>query len=257
MAKIRIKASAEDVEQAASGGDFEEPKPGIYTAELVECEPGYTKGEDGQPDKDRPYLKCVYKITGEGREGKKPSANFSRQFDYVSFTEGSKWKVAQFAVAMGLPQKQDGSIDGHIENEANKPGTVIGRKVLLRVKSDKDLDGNYRGKPGWVGPIDAGTKSETSSVFDDTDEKEEEASDPFEDEGDGDKEDGEDLLTEDDLANMDNKELGATAKEFDIDPKDFIVKNSKGKKEADRAGLIAAILEAQGAEGEGDDEDPF
>ncbi len=62
---------------------------------------------------------------------------------------------------------------------------------------------------------------------------------------------------------MDNKELGATARDFDIDPADYVKKGRGGKKVPQRDELIAAILEAQGADideaagEEGDDEDPF
>ncbi len=259
MAKIKIKASKDAVEKAGESGDFEQPKPGLYVAELVQCDPGHAKGDDGKPDKNRPYLECVYKITGVGREGAKPESPLARLWDYVSFTPTSEWKVAQFALAMGIPLK-NGAIDGTIENEANKPGTVIGTKVLARVKADKDLEGNYRGKIGNVTHIDSGTKSETADAFDDSDGDAEEAS-PFDDsdEGETSTEEEDDLLTEEDLANMDNKELAEVAKEFDIEPKEFI-KVVKGKKQAQRAELIAAILEAQGGDEEGedgDDEDPF
>lgn len=245
MAKIKIKAGKDAVEQATESGDFEQPKPGIYVAELTEVNSGFSK-TDGQEDKTRPRLECIYKIVGEGREGTKPEKQYSRLWDYVSFSEAAEWKLAQFGVALGLKMK-NGGIDDAIETEAGKPGTVIGTQVLVRVKADKDLEGNYRGKVGALMPLNE-EPSDLTDVEEDEDLEEEEI-----DEAEADEVDDE-FLTEEDLDEMENKDLAAVAKEFDINPKDF-----KGK--TARADLISAILTAQAAdeeEMEGDDEEsPF
>lgn len=246
MAKIKIKAGKDAVEKAGESGDFEQPKPGIYIAELTEVNEGFSKGDDGKPDKSRPRLECIYKIVGEGREGSKPEKQYSRLWDYVSFSEAAEWKLAQFGLALGLKMK-NGGIDDAIEIEADKPGTVIGKQVMIRVKKDSDLEGNYRGKIASLmavgsGDDDLGDVDDEPEFADDVDEDEEEAF------GGDDEDEGDDLLTEEDLDAMENKELASTAKEFDIDPKQF-----KGKKA--RANIIAAILEAQGADSADDDED--
>lgn len=248
MAKIKIKAGKDAVEKAGESGDFEQPQPGIYIAELTEINEGFSKGEDNKPDKSRPRLECIYKIVGEGRDGSKPEKQYSRLWDYVSFSEAAEWKVAQFGLALGLKMK-NGAIDDAIETDADKPGTVIGRTVMIRVKKDSDLEGNYRGKIASLMPVGGGDEDlgdvDEPEFADDVDEDEEEAF--------GGDDEGDDLLTEEDLDAMENKELASTAKEFDIDPKQF-----KGKKA--RANIIAAILEAQAAdpdEDDGDDEEPF
>lgn len=265
MGKVKIKVGKKAVEEAGKSGDFEQPKPGVYTATLVECKPGFTKGDDGKPDKSRPYLECIYQIDGVGREGKKPEVQYSRLWDYVSFSEASEWKQAQFGIAMGLEVTASGGIDGSIETEENKPGTVIGRKVVIRVKKDSDQEGNYRGKIASVMPADGGADLDAGDDGEilEGDEDVVEEDNPFGEDSEGDEED---YLTEEDLEALSLKELGALASnDFDLTPQEHIVK-VKGKVDQDqtKAALIAAILEAQGAEDEdgetGNDdgeEDPF
>lgn len=257
MAKVKLQAGKEDVKSAIAGQeDLVQAPPGVYTAELVQVNTGHTKGEDGKPDKDRPYLECIYSITGVGREGAEPEERYARLWDYVSF--GTKWKVAQFGIAMEVPVNGNGGIDGQVEIEADKPGTIIGKSVIIRVKRDKDLDGNYRGKINSVLPMSAGTASESSAAFADDADGSSNGDDPFsEDQG-----SAEDLLTRSQLEEMDLKELGALCTEFDLTPQDYIVK-VRGKVDNDKtkAAVVDAILEAQGgdpeAEETGDPDDPF
>lgn len=257
MAKVKIKASKEAVEKAQDQGDFVQAPKGIYTAELKECNPGHAKGSDSKPDKSRPYLECVWKIDGVGREGEKLDTQYAQIWDYVTFGEETEWKRAQFGAAVGLPVK-NGEIDGEIEIEEGKPGTVIGKRALIRVKGDKDQDGDYKAKIGWMGPLSGPALADDPLA----DEPEAEPDDPFGEGG----EDGEvELLTREDLEAMELKELGALAQtDFDITPQDHIVK-VKGKVSPDKTKekLIDAILEAQGAEEEPEaeteenPEDPF
>lgn len=258
MGKVRIKVGADDVEKAAEAGDFEQARPGLYTAILDECNPGFTKGENDKPDKSRPYLECIYKITGTGREGKPLETQLSRIWDYVSFGESSKWKMAQFALAMGLKTNAKGEIDQEIEIEPDKPGTVVGTDVVIRVKKDSDQEGNYRGKIGAVYNKDAAESDGESSAFaDEAEEGEGDSNDnPF---GDSEEAGDEDLWTRETLeAIEDLKELGEEAKAFDLTPQEYIQR--KGKKvdtEATKAALIDAILEAQnGPEEEAGATDP-
>ena len=249
MGKIKIKAGKDAVEKAGDSGDFEQPKPGIYMVELTEVNEGFSKGDDGKPDKSRPRLECIYKIVGEGREGTKPEKQYSRLWDYVSFSEAAEWKLAQFGIALGLRMK-NGGIDDDIEIDADKPGTVIGKTLLVRVKKDSDQEGNYRGKIATLMPLSGDSDlSDVEDDVEDADDDEEFGDDEATDDADGDGDD--DMWTEEELDDLDNKALATAAKDFDIDPKQF-----KGKKA--RANLIAAILEAQGADDEDDDdEEPF
>jgi hypothetical protein len=239
VAKVKIKASKEAVEKAEDQGDFVLAPKGVYVADLVECAPGYAKGDDQKPDKTRPYLECVWKITGVGREDAKPPERYGNVWDYVSFSEESEWKRAQFGTAVGLPLK-NGEIDGEIEIEEGKPGSVIGVRALLRLKHEKDRENEPKAKIGWMGPLTGPALSDDPMG----DSGPEAAPDPF-----GDSEGEEDLLTEEQLQAMDLKELGGICTDFDLTPQDYIVK-IKGKVNADKTkeGVIAAILEAQGAE---------
>lgn len=259
MGKIKIQVGKKDVEQAQSSGDFEQAPPGVYVAELKTCEPGHAKGSDGKPDKDRPYLACTYAIIGVGREGAKldKGKKYSNLWDYVSFSEAAKWKMAQFGIAMGLPIKA-GAINASIETEAGKPGTIIGTKVLLSVKADKDLQGDYKGSVRSVSPL----AGDDADLFDDDEEGSEDLEDSeeeFDEEGDDDGSEDEDLLTAEELEEEDLKSLGVIAEEFDLDPKDFVVKTKAGKtnKVKTKAAVIEAILEAQGADEDEDEEEPF
>jgi hypothetical protein len=62
------------------------------------------------------------------------------------------------------------------------------------------------------------------------------------------------LLTQEELEAMDPKELGATAKEFDLVTDNLLVKvRGKVNVEKTKEAIIAAILEAQGADDSGGD----
>jgi hypothetical protein len=283
VAKIKIQAGKEAVEQAASFGEFEEAPPGLYTGKVKSVEFGYSK-TDGKEDKDRPRLECIYTLTGVGREGAPfpEGKRYGQVWHYVSFSAASATNRAQFGLAMGLPLK-NGEIDGTIETEEGKPGTVVGKELLVSIKADTDLQGNYRAKVRSVNPIGGGSEGggdggNVSSLFADDDD------DDTGSEPDGDLEDGFDddadggepapYLTEEDLKDEDEypdlKSLGAVAAEFDIEPRDHLVKYASGANKGKpnvaktRAALIAAILEAQGAPDEDeagetapDEEDPF
>lgn len=245
MAKVRIKAGAEAVAKAEDQGDFILAPAGPYTAVLQECAPGYAKGDDDKPDKSRPYLECIWKIDGVGREGTKPEVQYSRIWDYVTFGEETDWKRAQFGAAMGLPVVK-GEIDGEIEVEEGKPGSVIGVRALIRVKHEKDKrdpEGEKRAKIGWMGPLSGPALADNPM----DDSGPEASTDPFADAA---GEEELDLWTAETLGELDLKALGEEAKtNWDLTPQDFIVQ-VKGKTDAAKTkdAIIAAILEAQGAE---------
>lgn len=270
MAKIKIKAGKEAVESAQESVEFEEAPPGVYVGEVKEITAGHSKGSDGKPDKDRPRLEVILRLTGVGREGAPfpDGKRYGQVWDYVSFSEESAWKRAQFGIAMGIPVK-NGEIDGDIEIDPTKPGTVVGKKVLVVIKADSDNAGNYRAKVRAILSLEASAEGTgDSGLFDDADAPTEGGDiddNPFAD--DADSSGGDDLLTKEMLEDTDEypdlKSLGAVAEEFDLVPQEFIVKGPRGKgvnQEKTRAALIAGILEAQnGTDGDdaGADEDPF
>lgn len=259
MTKVKVQAGQDAVKQAGEAVEFVDAPPGLYIAELVECNAGFSKGDDDKEDKSRPRLECIYKPIGVGREGEPmpDGVRYGQVWDYVSFGEDSEWKRAQFGLAMGAKPDAQGNIDVSFETDKDKPGTIIGTKVILRVKRGKDLEGNYRAKCGGVFHIDSGEAAETSSAFADDAGNEESAPDnPF---GDDSGAEEEDLYTEEYLIGLEMKDLGEAAKQFDLDPNDFLVKK-RGKVDLDatQAAVVAAILEAQnGSEEAGDDDSPF
>lgn len=246
MAKVTFKIPKKAFEDAADQGDFEQAPPGLYIAKLTSCEPHNAK-TDGKPDPKKPSLECIYQIVGVGREGEKPPVRYSQIWDYVSMrnSEDVHWKQAQFAAAMGLG---DGSKNVNVSKD---PSEFVGTLVLLRVKKDKDQEGNYRAKAGWIGP----NEGEEADAFAD-------AEDGAEAEGDGDEETFEDdaatdddddaLYDEDDLKAMDRDEFKALCEQYEI--------KVKGKKKSE---LIDLVLQAQAEDigdesGEGEDDDePF
>jgi hypothetical protein len=253
MAKIKLRAGKDAVEQAESGGDFgDPPKPGLYHLKLESVD--QMDNKDGQGK----HLSCRWRPVGIGREGAKPSDRLGVVFDRVSLTsEAAEWARARFAIALGAKPNRSGAVTLDIELDPTKPGSPVGTAVCLgRVARDEDLEGNYRPKLGWLGPLDATAESDDEEGFEDD---EEEATEAFDDDEDVGGEEDDEILTEEDLDAMEPKEIAALLPDFDLSADDLKVK-VKGKLDVNKskAKMIAAILEAQGAEEEGDpDEDPF
>lgn len=274
MVKVKVRAGKEAVKQAQeSGGDFgDPPQPGLYHLKIAHLEQRTTQNG---PNKGGKYLSVRYQPVGTGREGAKIEKKVSGVFDTVSLTsEDSDWVRARFALALGQQPNKAGVVELEVEMDATKPGSPVGKVILGRVKAGKDLDGNYKPEIGWIGPLEgAGEEGEGFEEEDAMSEEDEEASSPFgeeeeaedEEEAEEEEESG-DYYTEESLAALSPKELGAAAGEFDLDTKDYLVKLTKGANKGKpdikktSAAIIAAILEAQGVEeeGEGDDDDnPF
>lgn len=266
MAKFRMQASAEDVVKADEDmGEFVVPPAGFYVVQLIEVNPGYSKGSDGEEDKSRPRLECVYEIVAEGREQAEPKANYGRLWDYVSFSKEAGWHRANFTKSL-YPEavQDDGTIDIELDTD-----DMVERKMLARIKHERDKRASDEaGKRVDRARIARFYSLDDDSAFDDTadttdayaDSGSDAAAeaDPFAEVGGDETDDG--LLTEDELDKMDLKELGTVAKEFDLEPTSFIVKTrNKLDQEKTKAAVIAAILEAQGDDGndDGGDEDPF
>ena len=245
MAKVKMKASKEAFEKAGQDqGDFVLPKQGWYTGMLKTCTSGYSKDSDGGEDTSRPRLECIYEIVGVGREDEPVTENYGNLWDYVSFSEESEWKRAEFMKAMGLAD-DEAEVDFDTDD-------VEGTKVLMRVKHEKgrDKDSPPRAKVAKLLPF---TDEDRDAAFNDAN------GGATEDVDFGDEPEGE-YLTEEQLQAMDVKELGKVATDFDIDPQALVVRhrNKKVNMEATKAAVIAAILEAQGAPAEDEDDDnPF
>lgn len=250
MAGIKIKASKEAFERAGEDlGDFVVPSSGYYHLQLKECSFGYSKSKngDGTEDKDRPRIQCIWSVVGVGREGAEVTENFGQVWDYVSFSEDAEWKRAEFLYALGLADGTE-SVTMTIDPEALGGETVLGR---LKQVPNQAGDGK-QAKVAKLLPLE---DADAEGAFGG---KKSKAEDPF---GEAESEEDSDYVTEEELTAMDLKAVGEVAKEFDLDPKEYVV-NFRGKFSSQRtqAKLIAAILEAQGAEPEGSDgegENPF
>ncbi len=242
MAKVTFKIPKKAFEDAADQGDFEQAPKGLYVAKLTSCEPHNAK-TDGKPDPKKPSLECIYQIVGVGRDGEKPPVRYSQIWDYVSLrdSEDVHWKQAQFATAMGLG---DGKKNVNVSKD---PSEFVGTLVLLRVKADKDQQGEYRAKVGWIGP----NEGEEADAFADAEDNDPAAGDDEEFEEGGEDEDDDTIYDADDLKAMDREEFKALCDQYEI--------KVKGKKKGE---LIDLVLQAQQeaideeADGEDDDE-PF
>lgn len=211
----------------------ESPRPGIYRCKITEISEGPSKGDDGKPDPQRRRLEIIYQvIEGEYKN--------SQLWQYISTTsEGHISTMDQFLLAVDIATKKR---KGQFSTEK-----LIGKIVKVLVKSDKNLDGEYRGKVGKVmadtGPEDADdTEVETEEV---------EAEEAVEGEVEGDDMDDMDaeetpasvFYDEATLMAMTVPELRLAAAEFDL-----VIKGMK------RPEVVAAIL---GAQASGEDEEPF
>jgi hypothetical protein len=256
MVKVRMKVSKEKFDEADQDrGDFVLPKPGVYVLQCVDVIPGFSKDADGNEDKKKPRLECIYKIVGVGANEAEVTENYGQIWDYISFSESSEWKRKEFLLAFGLA---DGSTDFDDDIDTDD---CVNKKVKARLKHEngRNKDDGKRAKVGKLFSYDsdlstdlADSATDYGSAFGD----EEDAPVFGEDEGG----DAAEPYTVDELDELDLKALGAILKdEFDGDPQACIVKK-RGKLDTEetKAAVINAILEAQGDgdEGEGD-EDPF
>lgn len=256
MAKIKITAGKQAVEEAGKRKDFVPPRPGLYVAALAGVEVRKTKDEQSE------YVVLRWQPTHIGRNKSEAVADdVGSVWDNVTFDESTDWKRAQVALALGAKPNRQGNVTLEIEPDESKPGTDIGKEVLLKVKAGKNLDGDYRAETAWVAPFEA--DADEGEGFQDDDEDEGEAVNPFDDdagtevEGGSDEPD-EDLWTAETLSELEPKELAEACREFDLDPDDLKVK-VKGKVNVPKTlnAMVSAILEAQNGTDDGDDEDPF
>lgn len=218
MAVVKFDVSGTDPEKASQS--FEPPKPGVYLAKVAEINSGFSKNDDGKPDRQRPRLEVVYHIA----DGDYKNAPL---WDYLSFSEDSQWRMDQFLQAVGVSskKKRKGSFD---------TDSLLGKIVKVRVKADTNQSGDYRAKVGGV-----------MSAPQEGEDYEDEEPDGEEDEP-GEDEDGEDEDEETnavDYSTMSIKDLRIECKSRDLE--------TGGAKPA----LIARLEEADAAAAPSDDDD--
>lgn len=135
MPKIKIDVGGvSDDEAKAWGGGFESPQPGVYRAKITEVNPGYSKDDNGEPDRAKPKLEVVFEIVG-------PKYNGANLWNHIplpgstTFGDSAKKKMKQLLLATG--QKATDSLD---------TDKVKNKIVRVRVRSGKDQSGDYRGE---------------------------------------------------------------------------------------------------------------
>lgn len=268
MAKVKIKVEDQDAWEGADqdSGDFELLPKGYYQAECVEVNPGFSK-TDGEEDKKKPRLELVFEPKAK-KDGTPLEGNFGKLWEYVSFSKDSAWKRAEMLWAFSLVDKKGVS---EIDIETDE---MVGKTVLISIKHEKDRqnEGEIRARIRKMLRV---TDSDAEAAFGDGDGDGGvefgggDESNPFG--GDeGADETQADYYTRAALEEVEDlKELGEAAKEFDLDPASFIVRNKAKKVDVakTKAAVIDAILEAQGvgdnggedapADEAGDEDSPF
>lgn len=263
MGKIKFA-----VDKAAfdSAGFAEPPKPGVYTAKIAEINAGFSKGEDGKPDPQRPRLEVIWEITDKRYKG-------ARIWDYVTFGTNTQWKLAQFLNALGLGSKDN--VSGEFDTKKLAPkGTDIGKtgkpiawtssgsaEARLRVRAGTNQSGEYRAEVGAILPMadededavdEFGDDAETEEETEEKEEVEEVEDDgEFEDDGEAEEVEEVTIYDADELKAMAPADIKELATYWEID--------FKGKKKSE---VIAAIAKAQDdftseAAAEDDDDMPF
>lgn len=193
MPKIKFDVTGSDPVKATQG--FEPPKPGVYTAKVAEINPGFSKGEDGKPDQNKPRLEVIYHIT----DSRYPNAPL---WDYLTFGEGfPKQKMDQFLQAVGVAtaKKRKGVLDTDL---------VIGKLVKVRVRGGTNQNDEYKATVGGVMPATPEDEDFEDAEPEEADEEDEETDDESED-----SEEDEDEVEEDEdpYEAMGLKELKAAA----------------------------------------------
>jgi hypothetical protein len=269
MTKIKIRASAEEAAKAGQDqGEFEVPKPGYYHLKLIEANAGFSKDSDGNEDQDKPRIECVYEIVGEGMEAAEVEKNYGRIWDYVTFGDGyAATRRVEWVLAFDANANVADIVAGKYEIDTDD---LVERTVVARLKHEKDKQKTEEAKAAdrkaspvfrariamLINPanVDEHAVAEYSGDAYGSANGGEETTDVFGDTAPADENGEYALLTQEELEAMDPKELGATAKEFDLVTDDLLVKvRGKVNVEKTKAAIIAAILEAQGADDSGGD----
>jgi hypothetical protein len=294
MVKIKGKYGAQAAkEEIEGGGDFVVPPNGFYHLKIVEAEPGYGKDTEGNEDKKRPYIKFAFEIVAEGVDGGTDrQANYGRVWDYMSLTEKAARAQARYHRALSPDDFQEDGAEFEMDTDDALERVVVGRLKSKKEKYNGEMvdrtnivammavGQSFGDDDGGADDGDAfasadedddqgfGLDPEDEEMAEGDDADSDEAiygeEDPEEESADSDSDNG-GILSEDQLNEMGMRDLGALAKEFDLDPKDSVVKYKSGTKAgsvnqtASKKTIVGAILEAQGADAdqEDDDDNPF
>lgn len=213
MAKVKYNVKGVD-----TSGDFTPVKPGMYRAKIEEINDW--SGQFGAG------MEVVLSVTSDSKGKKKDVEGIgSKLWTYIYFDhEPSAFRLAEFIKALGL--KETGTLD---------TDKMVGKEVQVRVKPDRNEEGDYRPRVGKLLALaeDAGEEP------DEPEEGEEPEEDDEDDEG-------------VDLDELSRAELKKFIKENELD---ITVKKSMSDDDV-RAAITEATSEEDDDEEEPEDEEP-
>lgn len=145
---VKLKVDNRDVteeEAAAAGGFADSPQPGLYRFRVEQMQEGFSKGEDGKPDKSRPYIEVTFKCAAPKYAGAL-LWTYLLQPGHPSYNKKDKAKQDQFLRAIGFlsNKKRTGEFDSDKH--------AIGKYVTIQVRAGKNQSGEYRGEVSKVFP---------------------------------------------------------------------------------------------------------
>jgi hypothetical protein len=231
-----------DVSNAEPGSDLNHAKPGMYKAKVEGIEATKSKGGND-----------MLKIQLRPAKKKKKDKDYALVFYYI-LTDGSQdGRLREFLEAVGEVKKGSKKAKGQTKLE-----DLVGKTIQVQLKSDTDLDGDYRPRVGKVlaeseeAEEDDSAEEAEEEADDDDEESDEDEDDADDDAGDDDEEEEEDD-DEDavDLDELDRAELKKFIKDEDLE-----VKVTKKMSDEDiRNAIIEAMPEDDDDEEGDDDED--
>jgi hypothetical protein len=223
VAKIKY-----DVSNVEGGGDFPQPKPGLYTAKIDEVEAGESKAGNKQ-------LRVIIKIT---KKGEFKGANL---FHYVPLDPESPgyFRMKEFTKALGLKEK--GTLD---------TDKMVGKEVLVRVKPDS-YEGEYRARVGAVLAPKKDADDDADDDLDDDDTATDDDDDDDDDDTDDSADDGDDD-DDDDSSDDGDDDDGDDYEEWSVDELKEELKGRGLRVAGKRAVLIGRLRKD-----DEDDDDPF
>lgn len=240
MAKIKFDVSQSDPDEAKEvvSGLADSPKPGLHRFRIKEVDAGFSKGEDGKPDKNKPRIEVVFECQSAAHRGAHVWVYYLQEgHEKYQKRDAQKWDQLLLALGIASKTKRAGTIDTDKQ--------MVGKFIVGNVKAGKSQTGEYRGEIAQVFP-DGHEGAEPSAEDDDEliDESEEvvDDEDVMDDEGvDWDARTSE-------LSQMSGDELKAIAKEWKDAGWDITIGGTK-------AALVDKIVAVEQAASEQTEED--
>jgi hypothetical protein len=153
MVKLKYDVSESDPEEAKAQGTFEAIKPGLYLFEIEAVNVGFSKGDDGKPDKTKPRIEVVFSCLDSKYKNAKVWGYFVQK-GHPSYDKKAAQKFDQLLLAVKFT---DGKKNRQGELDTDKH--IKGKKVVVRVRAGKNQEGEARGEFGSVFPPETPTGS--------------------------------------------------------------------------------------------------